>query len=283
MWRLRRHREAGTTTYCTVYAIRAVEAQHQRRIGDDLQLNGKTALVTGASQGLGRAIVKALAAEGVTVFATARNPDLLASLADEVSADGGPRPLVSVHDFVAADGPQRIADAALAALGHIDILVNNAGGSRPMAIDAPEEHWVEGMTLNFDRHRQLTQKLLPNFIERKAGSIISLSGNLEPEVVNAAMVAKAGLVVWSKGLSEQLGPHGITVICVQPGLIDTAQIRRLYPGDERAKFASREIALRDFGQPEDAGNAVAFLASPKARYITGIVLLVDGGMRRYSF
>lgn len=118
-----------------------------------------------------------------------------------------------------------------------------------MDIDAPEEHWVEGMTLNFDRHRQLTQKLLPNFLERKSGAIISLSGNLEPEVVNAAMVAKAGLVVWSKGLSEQLGQHGITVNCVQPGLIDTAQIRRLYPGEERAKFASREIALRDFGQP----------------------------------
>lgn len=249
----------------------------------DLHMQGKTALVTGASQGLGRAIVKALAAEGVTVFATARNADLLASLAAEVEADGGTRPILFEQDFVAADGPHKIADAALAALGHVDILINNAGGSRPMEIDAPEEQWVEGMTLNFDRHRQLTQKLLPNFLSRKSGSIISISGNLEPEVVNAAMVAKAGLVVWSKGLSEQLGQHGVTVNCVQPGLIDTAQIRRLYPGEERSKFASREIALRDFGQPEDVGNAVAFLASPRARYITGIVLLVDGGMRRYSF
>ena len=249
----------------------------------DLQMDGKTALVTGASQGLGRAIVMALAAEGVKVFATARNRGLLASLADEVEAGGGARPVVFEQDFVAPDGPGKIADAALAALGHFDILVNNAGGSRPREIDAPEEQWVEGMTLNFDRHRQLTQKLLPNFIGRRTGSIISVSGNLEPEVVNAAMVAKAGLVVWSKGLSEQLGRHGVTVNCVQPGLIDTAQIRRLYPGDERAKFASREIALRDFGRPEDVGNAVAFLASSRARYITGTILLVDGGMRRYSF
>lgn len=198
----------------------------------DLQLNGKKALVTGASQGLGRAIAKALAAEGVTIFATARNPELLASLVSEIEATGGATPIIFEQDFVAEDGPQRIADAALAALGHVDILINNAGGSRPMDIDAPEEHWVEGMTLNFDRHRQLTQKLLPNFLERKSGAIISLSGNLEPEVVNAAMVAKAGLVVWSKGLSEQLGQHGITVNCVQPGLIDTAQIRRLYPGED---------------------------------------------------
>ncbi|WP_419755960.1 SDR family NAD(P)-dependent oxidoreductase [Brevundimonas sp.] len=249
----------------------------------DLQLSGKTALVTGASQGLGRAIAKSLAAEGVQVFATARNADLLASLVAEVIEAGDTAPIVFEQDFVAVDGPQQIADAALAALGHVDILINNAGGSRPMDIDAPEEHWVEGMTLNFDRHRQLTQALLPNFLSRKSGSILSLSGNLEPEVVNAAMVAKAGLVVWSKGLSEQLGRHGITVNCVQPGLIDTAQIRRLYPGDARREFAERQIAMRDFGQPEDVANAVTFLVSPKARYITETVFLVDGGMRRHSF
>lgn len=249
----------------------------------DLQIAGKTALVTGASQGLGRAIVKSLAAEGVKVFATARNEELLASLVSEVVAAGGVAPVTFVQDFVAADGPEKIVSAALAAMGHIDILINNAGGSRPMDIDAPEEHWVEGMTLNFDRHRQITQKMLPNFLARKSGSIVNISGNLEPEVVNAAMVAKAGLVVWAKGLSEQLGQYGITVNCVQPGLIDTAQIRRMYPGEERKKFAEREIAMRDFGQPEDVGNAVTFLASPRARYITGTTLLVDGGMRRYSF
>ena len=152
-----------------------------------------------------------------------------------------------------------------------------------MDIDGLEEHWVEGITLKFDRHHQLNQKLLPNFPERKSGAILSVSGNLEPEVVNAAMVAKAGLVVWSKGLCAQIGKHGITVNCVQPGLIDTAQLRRLYPNGEPQKFAEREIAMRDFGEPQDVANAVTFLGSPCASYIKGIVLLVDGGMRRYSF
>jgi len=249
----------------------------------DLKLTGKTALVTGASMGLGRAICKSLAAEGVLVLGVARSSDLLKSLVEEIRADGGLTPLILIQDFVAPDAPEIIAADALERLGHIDILINCAGGSRPMAIDAPESQWIEGMTLNFDRHRQLTQQLLGQFVERKCGTIINISGNLEPEVVNAAIVAKAGLVAWSKGLSEQLGQYGVTVNCVQPGLIDTAQIRRLYPGDARREFAERNIALGDFGEPCDVANAVTFLASPLARYITGTVMTVDGGMRGYSF
>lgn len=249
----------------------------------DLKLNGKTALVTGASMGLGRAICKTLAAEGVQVMGVARSGDLLQSLAEEIRAEGGVLPLTLIQDFVAPDAPQRIAAAALERLQHVDILINCAGGSRPMDIDAPESEWIEGMPLNFDRHRQLTQQLLAQFIERKSGTIINISGNLEPEVVNAAIVAKAGLVAWSKGLSEQLGQHGVTVNCVQPGLIDTAQIRRLYPGDARRAFAERNIALGDFGEPIDVANAVTFLASPLAHYITGTIVTVDGGMRGYSF
>jgi len=120
-------------------------------------------------------------------------------------------------------------------------------------------------------------------IERRAGRVISISGTQEPDHVNAAAVAKAGLVVWSKGLSHQVGKYGITVNCIEPGLLDTQQIRRLFPGEERRRFAEREISLGDFGEPIHVAKAATFLASSAASYITGIVLPVDGGMRNAAF
>lgn len=249
----------------------------------DLYLKGKTAVVTGASQGLGRAIVKELAAEGVKVFATARNEDLLKNLRSEVIAAGGAEPLIFVQDFVASDGPKNIAAAALSSLGHVDILINNAGKSRPLDVIGEEGAWLASMTLDFDRHRQLTQELLPQFMERKQGAIVNIASTYELRTVNASAVAKAALVVWAKQLASQLGQYGIRVNSLQPGLIDTANIRPFFPGDERRKFAEREIPLGDFGEPQDVANMVAFLVSPRAGYITGTVAVVDGGMRQHPF
>lgn len=249
----------------------------------DLYLKGKTAVVTGASQGMGRAITKELALEGVKVFATARNEELLSSLKEEITAAGGVEPVTFVQDFVAADGPQNIAAAALASLGHIDILINNAGRSAPMDVVGPEEGWEGTMTLDFDRPRQLTQQLLPHFIERKQGAILNLGSTYELRMINGSSVAKAAVVMWSKQLAGQLGQYGIRVNCLQPGLIDTNNIRRFFPGDERRKFAEREIPLGDFGEPQDMANMAVFLVSPRAKYITGSVAVVDGGMRHYAF
>ena len=249
----------------------------------DLYLKGKTAIVTGASQGIGRAIAKELAMEGVTVFATGRNKELLKSLADEIVAAGGPVPVTFVQDLVANDGPEKIAAAALSVLGNVDILINNAGRSQPVEPVAPEEKWKESMTLDFDRPRQLTQQLLPHFISRKQGAILNLASTYELRSLNVSAVAKASVVVWSKQLAGELGQYGITVNCLQPGLIDTENIRRFFPGDERRKFAEKEIPLGDFGEPQDIANMATFLASPRARYITGTVAVVDGGGRRYAF
>jgi 3-oxoacyl-[acyl-carrier protein] reductase len=249
----------------------------------DLYLKGKAAVVTGASQGLGRAITKELAIEGVKVLATARNENLLSSLREEIVAAGGVEPVTFVQDFVASDGPQKIAAAALSSLGQVDILINNAGRSRPLDVVGPETGWIESMTLDFDRPRQLTQELLPHFIERRQGTILNIASTYELRVINASAVAKASIVAWSKALAGQLGRYGITVNCLQPGLIDTANIRRIFTDDERRTFAEREIPLGDFGVPADVANLATFLVSPRARYITGTVSVVDGGMRHYPF
>lgn len=249
----------------------------------DLYLKGKNAIVTGASQGLGRAIAKELAIEGVKVFATARNKDKLNSLKEEVISAGGIEPVIFMQDIMEPDGPDNIAIAAIAALGQIDILINNAGQSRPVDVTGPEEAWVESVMLDFDRPRQLTQQLLPHMIERKQGVILNLSSTYELRTINVSAVAKASLVAWSKALSSQLGPYNIRVNCLQPGLLDTQNIRNIFSDEERKVFAEREIPLGDFGEAQDAANMAVFLVSPRAKYITGIVAAVDGGLRRYAF
>lgn len=249
----------------------------------DLYLSGKTAVVTGASQGIGRAIAKELAAEGVKVLAVGRNEALLESLKAEVARAGGAEPVTLIQDLTAPDGPEKITAAALSSLGQVDILINNAGRSRPVDVVGPEEPWVESMTLDFDRQRQLTQQLLPHFIARREGVILNLVSTYELRTINVSAVAKAAVVAWSKQLAGQLGQYGIRVNCLQPGLIDTENIRPFFPGEERRKFAAREIPLGDFGAPQDMANMAVFLVSPRAGYVTGTVATVDGGMRHHAF
>ena len=250
----------------------------------DLQLKDKTALVTGASMGIGRAIAKGLAAEGVKIAIAARRRSLLDAVAEEIVAAGGIRPVIIEIDFMPEGAPKRLADAARQALGHIDILVNSAGGSKPaIGIDAPEEAWSESMTLNFVRVRQVTHAALPDMIERRWGRVINISGKSEPESLVAANPAKAAIHAWSKGLSREVGKHGITVNCIPPGRIMSEQIRRKYSEDFRAEQSAREIPVGRYGEPEELAALAVFLSSPVARYITGTVMPVDGGLRRYAF
>ena len=245
----------------------------------DLQISGKTALVTGASAGIGRAIAKSLAAEGVRLAVVARRRELLESLQAELGAK-----LVIIEcDFMQDDAPGTIADAALAGLGSVEILINNAGGSRKFTLDTGEEQWDEAMTLNFTRQRQLTHKLLAQMMARKWGRIVSITGKSEPEGINGAFCAKAAMHSWSKGLSREVGKHGITVNCIPPGRIISEQILRNYTPEYRKWQSDHEIPVGEYGQPEDLANLVVFLASPRARYITGAVIPVDGGLRRYQF
>ncbi|HSN41013.1 MAG TPA: SDR family oxidoreductase [Burkholderiales bacterium] len=250
----------------------------------DLQLKGKTALVTGASMGIGRAIAKGLAAEGVSLCIAARRENMLEELAAEIPAADGARPLIVAIDIMEEDAPQRLAAAALEGLGRIDILVNCAGGSRPpIPIDAPEAEWEHAMTLNFVRVRQLTHAVLPGMIQHKWGRIINISGKSEPARLIAVTPAKAAVHAWAKGLSREVGQHGITVNCIPPGRIMSEQIRRKYSEEFRAEQSGKEIPVGRYGEPEELAALAVFLASPVARYITGTVMPVDGGLRRYAF
>ena len=249
----------------------------------NLLISGKTALVTGASAGIGRGIALALGVEPVRLAITARRKDRLGELAREIVARGGHPPVVIEADFMRDDAPQTIADAALAGLGSVDILVNNAGGSRKFDLHSTEAQWEEALTLNFTRQRQLAQRLLPQMIERRWGRIVNITGKSEPEGLNGAFCAKAAMHSWAKGLSREVGKHGITVNSIPPGRIMSEQILRNYSPDYRKWQSEHEIPVGEYGQPEDIATLVCFLASPLARYITGAVIPVDGGLRRYQF
>ena len=245
----------------------------------DLGIKGKTALVTGASMGIGRAIASALAKEGVRVAVAARRRELLEKLQEELNT----KLVIIQQDFLKEDAPEKISKAALDGLGSVEILVNNAGGSRRFTLESTEAQWDEAMTLNFTRHRQLTRLLLPQMMARKWGRIVNITGKSEPEGINGAFSAKAALHSWAKGLSREVGKHGITVNSVPPGRILSEQILRNYSPEVRRKEGEEDIPVGEYGQPEDLANLVCFLASPLARYITGTVIPVDGGLRRYQF
>ena len=260
-----------------------LQGNFKSKIKMNLYLNGKNAIVTGASQGIGRAITKELAAEGVKVFATGRNQFLLNSLLKEISDAGHIPPVIFAQDLLDPNAPQNIAQAALSSMGNIDILINNAGQSRPVDILGGEKPWAESMQLDFERPRQLTEQLLPHFIARRAGTVLNLTSTYELRSVNVSAVAKAALTVWSKQLAGEVGKYGIRVNCLQPGLIDTENIRPYFPGDESREFAQREIPLGNFGKPEDMANMAVFLVSPRTGYVSGSVSVVDGGGNHSAF
>jgi 3-oxoacyl-[acyl-carrier protein] reductase len=250
----------------------------------NLDLAGKTALVTAASDGIGRGVAELLAEAGARVAINGRTLTSLEKVAETFGSRAGGRPVVAVGDVCAKDGPRTIVAAAVAGLGGgIDILVNNAGGARPIAGEASDAFWEESFNLNFTAARRLTELVIPAMKEARWGRVLSISGALIAPKLNAAAPAKAALASWSRTLASEVGAFGITVNTIAPGRINTAQIQKLHPTEQsRADYIKQNIPAGYFGEPYDIGHLVAFLASPLARYINGAAIPVDGGAVRRS-
>ncbi|MEQ7421337.1 3-oxoacyl-ACP reductase FabG [Xanthomonas campestris pv. campestris] len=240
-------------------------------------LQGEIALVTGASRGIGAAIADTLAAQGAKVIGTATSASGAAAIGERLAANGGHGRELNVTDAAAVDA---LIDAIGKEFGAVSILVNNAGITRDnLLMRMKDDDWQAIIDTNLTSVFRTSKAVMRGMMKARKGRIINIASVVgvigNPGQTNYA-AAKAGIIAFSKSLAKEIGSRGITVNVVAPGFIDTDMTKAL-PEDAKTALL-QQIALGHLGQPDDIANAVAFLAGPTARYITGETLHVNGGM-----
>jgi 3-oxoacyl-[acyl-carrier protein] reductase len=243
----------------------------------DLGLSGRTAIVCGASSGIGLGIAESLAGEGAYVVMFARRKELLEQEAERLGGVPVPGDVTNAADL------ERVVSIAVERFGGVDILVNNSGGPpRPAATELEADNIHAAVDLLLVSAVRLTSLCLPHLERSPAGRVLTVTSSTVREPIDSLALSNSirpGIVGWSKSLARELGSKGITVNCLAPGRIDTERIREVYPdGPTEEDLAS--IPLRRLGTTREVGDVVAFLCSERASYVSGIVVLVDGALTR---
>jgi len=247
----------------------------------DLGLTDKVALVTGASQGLGRAIAAAIAAEGARVAISSRSRERIDAMADAIGATG------FVHDSLDLDRAPRLVDEIERALGPVDVLVFNTGGP-PHSADS----LAHDRTIWEDAYRELVlgpmalvERVMPGMRERGFGRIVNISSWSAKEPIPGLVLSsahRAAMLATFKTVSGEVAADGVTLNTLLPGSFATERLYALIGGEENAESAAAAIPARRLGTPEELGAAAAFLCSTRASYITGEALRVDGGITKLA-
>ncbi len=244
-----------------------------------MSLSGRVALVTGASQGIGRTCALRLAKDGATVAVAARNQEKLNELVAEITAAGGTAAAFAL-DVCDEDQVKTTVKAIIAQFGKIDILVNNAGITRDqLVMRMKRADWDAVLQTNLTSAYLCIQSVIPSMLKQRYGRIINITsifGQMGQAGQANYSASKAGLIGLTMAIAREVGSRSITCNAVAPGFIETAMTAAL--SEEFKQMAVKQIPLGRVGSPEDVASAVAFLASDKASYITGHVMNVNGGM-----
>jgi NAD(P)-dependent dehydrogenase (short-subunit alcohol dehydrogenase family) len=248
---------------------------------DLFNLQGKVALITGGSKGLGKAMAKALAQAGADVLISSRHEDELKTALQEI-LDGTTRQgHAIVADMSRREDVMQLAKTSIQRMGRVDILINNAGTNTPQTMESiKDEDWDRVMEINLHSCMSLSRALIPQMKERRWGRIIHLASIMafvSKEGRSVYSATKAALVGMTRAMALELGPFGITVNCIAPGFFMTDLPNRLLSTEEKNAFA-QAAALNRWGEPEELAGPALLLASNAGSFITGSTLLVDGGI-----